>query len=167
MLLWLFLRHQSTRQLNLLMVRAFIFYLVVLLTSSSGRIRLDGTCRYLAACDVLGPFGVAIHKLLRVLICLDCFLPDDMPGHLKEHGFKVLDRAGFLTACARWHLHGNYSDVLHPAPRGPPVEVLTRYTGYACAVDPVHCAYACRSKEWMEKQRRLHKELPAIPSSRY
>jgi len=136
----------------------------------SGRIRLDGTQRNLAACDTLGPLGVAIHRVLRVLICLackSCFFPRDLRGHLKEHGIKVADKAAFLDACQRWGIHEQHSDVVYPAPRGPPVEVLTCYTGFACAVDPTGCAFACCSKQWMEKHVRGHPEHPVLLSSGY
>lgn len=121
------------------------------LTKHEGRISLDGTCRYLASCSTLSPYGVAVHKVLLVLVCLackSCFLPKDMPGHLKhEHDIKVVDKEAFVQACLRWHLHLKHSDVLYPSPRGPPVEVIPMLNGYACAVDPAGWAFACRSKE--------------------
>jgi len=59
-------------------------------------------------------------------------------------------------------------DILHPFPQGPPVEAITQYTSYACSVDPVHCAYACRSQSWMEKHiRSAHPQRPTLMTSCY
>jgi hypothetical protein len=142
------------------------------LTTHEGRISLDGTCRYLASCSTLSPYGVAVHKLLLVLICLackSCFLPKDMPGHLKHgHDIKVVDKDAFARACLRWHLHLKHSDILYPSPRGPPVEVIPTLNGFACAVDPAGCAFACCSKDWMEKHvRKDHPDRPALLTSCY
>lgn len=71
------------------------------------------------------------------------------------------DKIALLEACVRCGLHAKYSDVVHPGPRGPPVELLPVEKGYACAVDPASCAFACRSVEWMEKHVRDHPQHDA------
>jgi hypothetical protein len=86
---------------------------------------------------------------------------------LKKHGLIVADREKFTTACKRWKIHEDYDDVLIPSPRGPPVEAVDVYDGYACAVDPATCSFACTSKEWMEKHCREHPDRPIVSSSCY
>ena len=141
------------------------------LTRNEGCISLDGTCRYLASCSTLSPLGVAVHTHLLVMFCLackSCVLPADMPGHLKQHGIKVIDKDAFVEACLHWRLHLKYSEILYPSPRGPPVEVIPMLDGYACAVDPAGCAFACCSKEWMEKHvHKDHPDRPALLTSCY
>jgi hypothetical protein len=90
-----------------------------------------------------------------------------MPGHLKKHGLTVADKEKFVTACKRWKIHQDYNTVLIPSPRGPPVEAVDEYDGYACAVDPTTCAFACASEAWMEKHCREHPDRPMLLSSCY
>ena len=119
---------------------------------------------------MFGPLSVVVHRVLGVLICLACkccFLPGDMPGHLKEHDLKVTDKDEFLKVCRLWGVHEKHSDVIYPTPRGPPVEIISHYLGFACAVDPKSCAFACRSKAWMERHVRTHPDHPALLSSGY
>jgi len=141
------------------------------LTSIKGRVRLDGAVRYLAACETLCPLGVVVHKLLHVLICLackSCIIPSHMPGHLKEHGFKNIDKIAFTAACERWGIIQLPERVLHPSPRGAPVEILKTYQGYACAVDPTGCSFACTSENWMKQHvRNDHTSHPALMTSCY
>lgn len=130
----------------------YYFFLIIPCTA---RVILDGTCQYLASCKTLRPLGFAVHRVLQVLMCIPCkacILPKDGPGHChSEHGLKVENRDEFMEACTRWGVHQTYIDVLHPSPRGPPVELIPMEKGYACSVDPRSCAFACCSREWMEK----------------
>jgi hypothetical protein len=134
------------------------------------RIILDGTKRYFAACKTLSSAGFAAHRALKLLFCLKCktfILPKDAPGHASDHDLKVEDKPAFMRACEQWKIHQTLAGVVHPNPRGPPVEGLAMDKGFACAMEPAGCAFACRSHEWMEKHVRAHPEHDPLLSNCY
>src|SRR5882762_8194424 len=95
-------------------------------------------------------------------------LPSHMLGHLKEHGFKNIDKITFTAACECWGIIQLPEHVLHPSPRGAPVEILKTYQEYACAVDPTGCSFACISENWMKQYvRNNHTSHPALMTSCY
>jgi Orsellinic acid/F9775 biosynthesis cluster protein D len=75
----------------------------------------------------------------------------DTHGHASEHDLKVEDKLGFMGACERWEIHQTHADVVHLSLRGSPVAGLATEKGFACAIDPAGCTFACRSREWMGK----------------
>ena len=50
--------------------------------------------------------------------------------------------------------------VLLPSPCGPLVGEMVPTNGWACSVDPSHCAYCCRSLKGMESHVRTHPNRP-------
>lgn len=91
-----------------------------------------------------------------------------MPGHLRNDHAVSVPLGDFRAACASLAVHPDYSAVLHPYPRGPPVQHIRQTTGFACAADPEKCGFCCRSKEWMVRHvTTLHPKQVHRMSERY
>ena len=143
-------------------------------TDSSARLHLNGNWNYLISCPLLDQIGFVSHKALRILICRKCqaaFIPADVLGHAWGcQNFR--DKSPALVEevqnyCDGSLIHSSTDTVIHPAPRGPPVEGIHRDFGLACSVDPANCAYCCRSKDTMETHVRSHSNRPTSVKDGY
>ena len=139
----------------------FIDYLAYpdLLITSSARIFLEPGVDYIVVDPLLDHIGFVLHSLLGILICKLCTcrsLACNARGHFIEHheGSKYLhgwDNEGFIRFAIEHKLPGQYEDVVHPAPRGPPLQMVKTSVGYACSLSPATCPYATPSLKLMER----------------
>lgn len=114
---------------------------------------------YIVVHPVLDHIGFVLHSLLGILICKLCgtrSLAGNARGHFVEHheGSKLLrgwDEEKFVQFAVERKLPAGYEDVIHPAPRGPPIQMLKTSTGYACSLSPATCPYATPSLKLMER----------------
>jgi Orsellinic acid/F9775 biosynthesis cluster protein D len=99
--------------------------------------------------------------VLNVLLCKHghgAFIPEAAPGHAKKiHKVNLagFDNLAFLKHCEDSHIrkgHGPNAPkfTILPTPKGPPVQLVELYEGFACS----RCAYCCCSKSWMENHIR-------------
>lgn len=99
--------------------------------------------------------------MLRVLVCPVCqtyILAPEGPTHcVQNHGPLPVNfnKTAYCQAIVESGLHIDYNDVIHPRPRGPPVQFLTQSSGYACRINS-ECLYATTSKRMMENHLRDH-----------
>jgi hypothetical protein len=127
----------------------------------TGDVTLEAQVDYITTCDILDTMGYFVHKALRVLICKECqycVLPSDAPGHAhNQHGVskKAYQLSEFLTTCESLHIHTD-GDVSPPRPRGPPVQNLLVYDGFACATEHTECTFSTRTRESIEKHIRTN-----------
>jgi hypothetical protein len=101
-----------------------------------------------------------------VLICRKCrysFIPNEVIGHAhscQNVSPRSIDLEEFQELVLGQLIHLEVSSVLHPSPRGPPVEGIAEVKGWACSVDPVLCAYCCCNLKGMETHVRTHPNHP-------
>jgi len=110
--------------------------------------------------------GFVLHKALRVLICRKCrycFIPGEAIGHAHTCQ-KVPPRSisieEFEELVLGQLIHLEVPSVIHPSPRGPPVEGVKKAKGWACSMDPALCAYCCCNLKGMENHVRTHPNHP-------
>jgi hypothetical protein len=133
----------------------------------TARIQLDGSERYLVTFELFDQLGFVSHKALQVLMCQKCkicVIPADLIGHaescqnISRKSVSVQDLNDLVH---KQSIHLDTSSVIHPSPRGPPVEGLAEpVEGYACSVDRANCDYCCTSLRRMETHVRTHLGRP-------
>lgn len=115
--------------------------------------------------SILDKIGFVRHKLLRVLLCKTCHkskLVEEAPGHYKDNHSPIrynntFDLAEYADLCVKYKLVQSHAEVIHPAPRGPPVQFITiTHNCYACTVDPSQCAYVASKLNTIEKHCKTH-----------
>lgn len=135
-------------------------------TIFAARIPLHGSHRYLITCELLDRIGFVSHKALRVLICRKCrycYIPNEVVGHAhscQKVSPRSVDAEDFQELVLGQLIHLEVPYVLHPSPRGPPVEGVAEAKGWACSVDPTLCAYCCCNLKGMENHVRTHSIRP-------
>lgn len=128
----------------------------------TARILLDAGNDYITSHECFDRLGLLIHRKLGVLVCKaceTCVLAPEGPSHcVNNHGRLPtdFDKVAYCQALVDNGLHLNYKDVIHPHPRGSPVQYLALANGLACRVSPEKCAYATPSKRMMENHIRDH-----------
>jgi hypothetical protein len=134
---------------------------------STARISLDGSQRYLVTRPLFDEMGFVAHMALQVLLCRkcgSCFIPNDVAGHARNcqsFDSKSINMQEFDDLCDSLLIHMDTQSVVHPSPRGPPVEgIKPPELGWACTVDPAHCAYCCCSLKGMQNHVRSHTTRP-------
>ena len=129
---------------------------------------------YIVVHPALDHIGFYLHAALGILICKACGargLACNAKDHIVDHhdGCGLLrgwDREAFNGLIAQNHCLAGYEDIMHPAPRGPPIQNVKRKVGFMCTLSPSTCAFASTSQEWMLKHvvSSIH-DLDRYPNS--
>ena len=120
---------------------------------------LEAGVDYIVVHPALDHIGFYLHRALGILICKACGargLASNAKDHVVDrHDGRALlrgwDREGFDGLLAQYGCPTTYEDVVHPAPRGPPIQKVERKIGFVCTLSPSTCAFATTSQEWMVK----------------
>ena len=123
------------------------------------RIFLEQGTDYITVHPVLDAISFVFHSALRLFICKACgqsCLAQGCKRHFREqHNDGAHPRDWDVDAFVDFILQNaaieDYEAVAHPAPRGPPVQMIPEPTsGYACSLSPATCAFATPSYQLME-----------------
>jgi hypothetical protein len=128
------------------------------LITSLARIFLEAGVDYIFVHPLLDHIGFVLHTGLRILICKSCdsrSLAGFARGHFIDHhnGSEHLhgwDKEAFIKLAVEHKLHLDYEDVVHPAPRGPPIQMIETTKGLACSLSPSTCGYCTPSLKLMQ-----------------
>ena len=132
---------------------------------------LDGSVTYLLSDPILELMGVTYHGHFKVLLCLcgKALTSDSAITHVEGHGavLSPKDKTKFSDFVMAHYCATGPSDIQHPSPKGPPVEILSQVTNGFCCNSCSYCAREkktfmnhCYAKHGKEKQlpldRRYH-----------
>jgi hypothetical protein len=107
--------------------------------------------------DALKAYGLAIHRFIRVIVCVDCqmgLIVPDVIGHLrKKHHMSTGDLENDLAAFTeKYQLVTRHGECATPTPRGAPIELLTIHNdAYGCGLN---CPYVSLTKSSMSHHIR-------------
>lgn len=70
------------------------------------------------------------------------------------------EKDSLMAICRAGQVHKDHGLVKFPKPRGPPIQSLPTWEGYACAINPNTCSYANKSPGLMLKHLKEHNNHP-------
>ena len=123
------------------------------------RINLEPGTKYIITHPILDNIALVFHRALKVFICKTCregFLASSCQRYFldKQDGRPLMAdwyRDRFIGFASENRTYIYHEDVVHPAPRGPQIEIINTTFGFACSVSPTTCAFASISHELVEK----------------
>jgi hypothetical protein len=126
---------------------------------------LDGSKSYLLTEPILDRMGLVYHMHFKAILCLcgKAVSPDSVFTHVEGHGVAVIrpDKNSFADFAGSHPCATGSSDIQHPAPGGPPVEILKQISnGFCCN----YCSYCAPEKKsfsnhWYQKHSKTEQAL--------